>query len=304
MRIISVLLTIILAACVSLAAMACEACSCDVCLLEPAQKSLAPKKDLFSLSYCAASYNTIISATIIQPSIGAGLYIGTLQLYYQHTFDDSLKGVIITPFINRVSSLNGITTDSSSGLGDITGLLRYTVMQGSDYSFTLQGGIKTATGSKKDGTGTTKFSPKLVVGTGSTDPIIGAIYSKTFDKQWNMSADALYRMPAAGYDGYQFGNILNFGVNGYYKYSDNFRLGLGVVGESAAPNTDTQGVVTGVAGTAPNTGLTLVFLQPVIQYTSGDLSADIAYQAPVYRSMVGTQLVVDSRITGSIRMAF
>lgn len=305
--IIKGMLIITFTAYISLSAYACEACSCDVCLSDPESKfqkqSVTPPANIFSMSYCAATYNTTISGTTIQPATGAGLYIGTLQLYYQHTFDNSLKGVLITPVVNRASSLNSVVTDTSSGLGDVMGLLRYTLMQGEDYSFTIQGGVKTATGSKKNAVGTSIFSPKLVVGTGSTDPIIGFIYTKSFDK-WNLTADALYRITSAGYDGYQFGNILNWGVNGYYKYNDNLRLGLGVIGENAAPNIDTQGVVTGVAGVAPNTGLTLAFLQPMVQYISGNLSADVAYQAPIYRSMVGTQLALDNRITGSIRIAF
>lgn len=270
--IINGMLIIAFAAYISLSASACEACSCDVCLSEPehqTQKQAATTSNLLSMSYCATTYNTIISGTTIQPATGAGLYIGTLQLYYQHTFDNSLKGVLITPVVNRASSLNGVVTDSSSGLGDVMGLLRYTLMQGEDYSFTIQGGAKTATGNKKNAAGTSIFSPKLVVGTGSTDPIFGFIYTKSFNKL-TLTADALYRL----------------------------------IGESAAPNIDTQGIVAGTAGVAPNTGITLVFLQPMVQYISGDFSADVAYQTPIYRGMVGTQLALDNRITGSRRIAF
>lgn len=297
--IIKGMLIIAFAACISLNASACEACSCDVCLSEPEHKPqkqlLTSPANLLSMSYCTATYNTIISANTVQPATGAGLYIGTLQLYYQHTFDSSLKGVIITPVVNRISSLNNVVTDTSSGIGDVVGLLRYTLMQGEDSSFSIQGGVKTATGGKKNAVGTSVFAPKLVVGTGSVDPLFGFIYTKSFDNKWNLAADALYRITGVGYDGYQFGNILNWGVNGYYKYNDNIKFGLGVIGESAAPNVDTQGVVTGTAGVAANTGLNLVFLQPMVQYISGNLSADVAYQVPVYRGMTGTQLAVDKQ---------
>jgi hypothetical protein len=121
---------------------------------------------------------------------------------------------------------------------------------------------------------------------------------------WNFSADALYKFSGVGYDGYQFGNVFNWGLNGYYRFNDNFNAGLGLVSEVMAADNDTKGTVTGAAGTVANTGGSVIFAQPTIQYVNGNIYADLSYQTPISRNFTGSQNVVDNKLILGLRYAF
>lgn len=161
-------------------------------------------------------------------------------------------------------------------------------------------GVKLPTGGKKSVTdpadGATAFSPDLAIGTGSTDPLLGAVYNHNIGN-WSHSADALNKFSGKGYDGYQFGNVLNLGLSCYYRMHDNFNAGLGLAGEITAADKDGN-------GTVENTGGAVFFASPAVQYTQDNIYAELACQLPVYRNFTGTQLVVDNKIIVSVRYAF
>lgn len=280
-----------------------SAFACEFCTMHNGLGQYNNLGDFVSVTYRSTTATTTVTGSTVQPATGAGLSIGTTQLYYQHSFGSNLKAALVLPMVNKTSTMNGATVDSSSGLGDVIALGRYTVMQDEDYFFAVQGGIKFATGAKKNALGTTTFSPDLGVGTGSTDPIAGFVYNRNMGN-WNFSADALYKFSGVGYDGYQFGNVLNWGLNGYYRLNNNFNIGAGLVSEVMAADNDTTGTVSGAIGTVVNTGGSVIFAQPTIQYVNSNFYADLSYQVPVSRSFTGTQLVVDNKVILGVRYAF
>lgn len=277
--------------------------ACEFCTLHNGLGQYNNQGDFFSVTYRTTSATTTVSGGTVQPSTGDRLDIATLQAYYQHAFSDKLKGSLVVPYISKTAKSFGAQVDSSSGLGDAVAMLRYTFMGNEEWFFAGIAGVKLPTGAKKTDTATNALSPDLVIGTGSTDPLVGFVYNRNFSN-WNCSFDMLYKLSGTGYDGYQYGNVLNWGLNGYYRFNDNFNAGLGAISEITAADNDTNGTVTGTSGTVPDTGGTVIFAQPAVQYTNANFYAELAYQLPVYRNFTGTQLVVDNKLLVSLRYAF
>lgn len=271
--------------------------ACEFCTLHNGLGQYNNQGDFVSLTYRMTTASTIVSGgSSVQPSTGEKLVINTTQLYYQHSFSEALKVQVVLPYVQKTASTNGATDDSSSGLGDAILMARYAFWGDATQFAAVIVGAKLPTGSKKDAVGTTTFSPDLALGTGSTDPLIGAVYNHNIGN-WNYSADALYKFAGKGYDSYQFGNVLNLGLNGYYGFHENFNIGLGLSGEIMAADTDS-------AGTVADTGGTVFFASPALQYTLNNFYAELSYQVPVYRNFVGTQMVVDNKVIISLRYAF
>ncbi len=295
---------IVLLALAFAAAYAPASLACEFCTLHNGLGQYNNQGDFVSLTYRTTTASTIVDGgSAVQPSTGEKLVINTTQLYYQHSVSEALKLQVVLPSIQKTASTNGATDDSSSGIGDAIVMGRYTFWSNDNQFAAAIIGLKLPTGGKKDATGTTAFSPDLAIGTGSTDPLIGIVYNHNIGL-WNYSADALYKISGKGYDGYQFGNVLNLGINGYYGFHEHFNAGLGLSGEIMAADTDADGTVTGTTGTVADTGGTVFFLNPALQFTMENFYAELAYQLPVYRNFIGTQLVVDNKLILSVRYAF
>jgi len=271
--------------------------ACEFCTLHNGLGQYNNQGDFVSLTYRVTTASTTVAGgSAVQPSTGDKLTINTMQAYYQHSFSENLKGQLVAPYIQKSASHGDGSSDSSSGVGDAILMARYTFW-GDDTQFAAAiVGIKLATGARKDVVGTSSFSPDLAIGTGSTDPLIGAVYNHNIGN-WSYSTDALYKLSGKGYGGYQFGNVLNLGLNGYYRLHNNFNAGLGLAGEITAADNNSAGAV-------DSTGGTVFFASPAVQYTRDNFYAELAYQLPVYRNFIGTQLVVDNKFLMSIRYAF
>ncbi|MBI5178511.1 MAG: hypothetical protein HZA04_04565 [Nitrospinae bacterium] len=287
--------------CLALSVSAAQAC--EFCTVHNGLGQYNNQGDFVSLAYRSTYASTTVDGgSSVQSGHDHNLSINTVQAYYQHSFSENLKGQLVVPYLQKKQNHDG-ESDSSSGLGDVIAMLRYTVWGDHDQFLAVMGGLKLPTGTKKNENGTNTFSPDLALGTGSTDPLIGLVYNHNIGL-WNYSLDALYKFSGKGYDGYQFGNVLNLGLNGYYTLNNNFNIGAGFLSETTAADNDSDGTVTGAAGTVDSTGGTVIFAQPAIQYTRENFYAELAYQLPVYRNFIGTQLVVDNKLVLSVRYAF
>lgn len=278
--------------------------ACEFCTLHNGLGQYNNQGDFVSLTYRVTTASTVVDGgSAVQPSTGEKLVINTTQLYYQHSFSDALKVQAVLPNIQKTASTNGTTDDSSSGIGDAIVMARYTFWGDPAQFAAAIVGVKLPTGAKKEAAGATTFSPDLALGTGSTDPLIGIVYNHNIGN-WNYAADALYKFSGKGYDGYQFGNVLNLGLGGYYGFHEYFNAGLGLTGEIMGADKDNDGTVTGTTGTVDSTGGTVFFASPALQFTMQNFYAELAYQLPVYRNFIGTQLVVDNKLILSVRYAF
>lgn len=152
--------------------------ACEFCTLHNGLGQYNNQGDFVSLTYRVTTASTIVDGgAAVQPSTGEKLVINTTQLYYQHAFSDALKLQVVLPSIQKTASTNGATDDSSSGLGDAIVMARYAFWGDDNQFLAAIAGLKLPTGSKKEAVGTTTFSPDLALGTGSTDPLIGIVYS-------------------------------------------------------------------------------------------------------------------------------
>lgn len=292
-----------------------RASACEFCTLHNGLGQYNNNGDFYSITERYTSASALVNGGTVQGSNNYAIQINTVQLMYQHAFSDDLKGVFSLPwFDKRSSGTNPAPTtgaDTSSGTGDVTAMARYRLWEGHhDQTFWLMGGFKFPTGARKTTSPTNTavngngyLNTDLVIGTGSLDELIGFVYSHN---RGNISCsfDMLYKYANTGYDGYRYGSVLNWGLSGFYRAHNNWNLGLGLVSEVMATDTDTVGNVSGSTGAVPNTGGSVVFLSPTLQYVNQNNYIDLSYQYPVYRNFVGVQTVVDNKMIVAYRHAF
>lgn len=277
------------------------ASACEFCTLHNGLGQYNNQGDFISLTERYTTATTFVTGggTVTTNPAPYAIYINTVQLMYQHAFSEDLKLAASLPYFSKRST--GAVEDSSGGPGDLNAMLRYTLWGDHEQFFAVMGGLKLPTGAKKTTEGV--FNTDLVLGSGSIDPLLGFVYSHNIGG-WSYSLDALYKISGKGYDGYQYGNVLNLGLGGYYRVQTNWNLGLGLASEIMAADNDADANGTGTAGTVANTGGTVVFASPTIQYTNMNNYLEVSYQLPVYRNFTGSQTVVDNKIILAYRHAF
>lgn len=300
-----------------------RASACEFCTLHNGLGQYNNNGDFFSITERYTSASTAISGGQVLPAgpntNGYAIQINTVQFLYQHSYSDDLKGVFSIPYFNKRSSWStgadgGDVADAASGIGDATAMLRYRAWEGQhNQTFWVYGGFKIPTGAyhytaPSGPAGTGYFNPDLVLGTGSMDYLLGFAYTQNIGS-FSWAFDGLYKVSNEGYDGYQFGNVLNWGLSGYYRLHNNWNAGLGLVSELTASDTDRSGNFLNpggpqMPGVVPNTGGNVIYGQPTIQYVNQNNYVDLSYQLPVYRYFTGVQIVVDGKIIIAYRHAF
>ncbi len=297
-----------------------RASACEFCTLHNGLGQYNNTGDFYSITERYTSASTEVNGGKVVPSApdtnGYALQVNTVQFMYQHSFTDNLKGVVSLPYFSKRSSLNnGVDeADADSGIGDATTMLKYRAWSGlHDQNLWVYGGFKLPTGAyhytaPTGPQGTGYFNPDLVIGTGSLDYLIGFAYTQNI-RSFSWAFDTLYKVSNEGYDGYQFGNVLNWGLGGYYRVQNKWNVGLGLVSEITASDTDRSGNFLNpggpqMPGVVPNTGGNVIYGQPTIQYVNQNNYIDLSYQLPVYRYFTGIQTVVDSKLIIAYRHAF
>lgn len=296
------------------------ASACEFCTLHNGLGQYNIGGDFYSITERYTSASAAVNGGQVVPAgsntDGYAIQINTVQFLYQHSYSDDLKGVFSLPYFSKHSSLNnGVDeSDADSGIGDATAMLKYRAWSGhSDQHLWVYGGFKLPTGayhytapSGPGGTGL--INPDLVLGTGSLDYLVGFAYTQNIGS-FSWAFDTLYKISNEGYDGYQFGNVLNWGLSGYYRLHNSWNAGLGLVSELTASDVDRSGNFLNpggiqAPGVVPNTGGNVIYGQPTIQYVNQNNYIDLSYQLPVYRYFTGVQTVVDSKIIIAYRHAF
>jgi hypothetical protein len=283
--------------------------ACEFCTLHNGLGQYNVGGDFFSLTERFTSADTFVKGGT-QTTNPAGPYsiqINTVQFMYQHAYSDDTRLIFSIPQFDKRSA--STISDTSSGLGDATAMVRYKILGDMDQFFAGVLGLKLPTGARKttpasEG-GNGFLNPDLVLGTGSLDELLGFVYNRNL-ASFAYSVDALYKFAGTGYDGYQYGNVLNLGLGGYYKFHNNWNFGLGFASEIMDADTDTKGTVTSTTGKVDNTGGEVVFFVPTIQYTFQNYYVEVSYQQPVYRNFYGSQgqTVVTDKVVLAFRHAF
>ncbi len=217
----------------------------------------------------------------------------------------------------RPDGLGGIDQGVVWGLGDVS-LLGHLVAlshqaERSEVYVNLVGGLKLPTGNSDRleeeaneipqpvGQPSAIHGHDLTLGSGSVDGLIGATVMGRWDRVF-FAASVQYTIRSPGDHDYQFANDVTWaGGPGYYLVmSERHSLSL-----QAVVSGEDKGLDTFQGQRARDTGVTMVYLGPQINYAWSDkLSAHVAADLPVSRDNTGLQTVPDFRVRAGLTWSF
>ena len=221
---------------------------------------------------------------------------------YGTTQDLALFAVV--PFLNRSLDVEGLERNEF-GLGDINFLARYTVFQidqaGKTFRIAPIVGLKVPTGSSQSSDEFGLLPPSLQLGTGTFDPSFGIIFTRQTLND-NLSASFVYQINTEA-------NNINFGndasIDLAYKYrvfpqaiKSGF-LFAGLESNLSIQNRDRVAEVVNM-----DSGGTLLFLSPSIQYITERFNVEGAVQIPVIQALNGNTLAPDIRLILGVQVNF
>ncbi len=276
---------------------ACDACGCSITnqnlgLLPQSNRHFA------GIQYQNNTFNSIqrpLSDT--QPDIYSEEYYHTVQLWGRVFIGKRWQIFAFLPYRNNLRKQSG-ASGNISGIGDITVLVNYNLLQTNDSSMNtirhrlqLGGGVKAPTGrylgvSELDKAGLPNMQP----GTGAWDIPLNLNYTFKY-KKTGLNLDAAYNITTPNRYNYKYGNRLNTQLLGFYwlnmkqiailpqagiryEYAlhdhDNYDKGW--------LNRQTGGyilsAVAGIQAYYKSFGVQLSFYKPVAQaYANGDITA-------------------------------
>jgi hypothetical protein len=224
---------------------------------------------------------------------------------------------VIYRSFKRPDGLGGIERGTESGIGDgslVASFVPYRKLSmKSDVVWNVLAGVKFPTGSSdrireefnevEDPVGPPSgiHGHDLTLGTGSYDGIIGTgVYAR-----WGRgfgTASVQYAIRSEGDFNYRFANDLTWsgGPGVYLVMADDYTITLQAVVSGEDKGTDTfRGV------SAPDTGVTAVYLGPQINFTWGtSLSAQVGVDLPVSIHNTALQTVADYRVRAAFTWRF
>jgi len=229
-------------------------------------------------------------------------------LVYGVTAKLALMGVI--PIIDKELRFGstGITREAT-GLGDISTTARYQIYERNRKGQTWRGavlaGLKWPTGKDKESDSLGRLPPSVQLGSGSTDPFIGTVWSA----QWlsgQTDADLVYRRNTRA-NSFKFGDLIQANVS--YQH----RLWPKVLKSKGTPHYF-YGVLEAnniyqeknEAGSTKNnnSGGYQLFLTPGLQWVTQRTVLELAGQFPAIQDLNGTALETNARLITSFRIWF
>lgn len=198
----------------------------------------------------------------------------------------------------------GHTMDPVSGIGDITvmGLYRPYVRSENGITDTISigAGVKTPSGSSTVKTsGGSYVHAHMQPGTGSWDPIVSVIYSRSMNP-FVLQADATYQASTRNSGGYEFGDSLSANLSGKYIAVPNLNIAGGLTYLHVDRANDRDGKYTNLASLMDdpaNTGGDSLWFSPGLQLLPFENSLiDLKVQLPVWERVSGIQLVSGYRV--------
>lgn len=206
----------------------------------------------------------------------------------------------------RVDTPFGRRRRDVSGIGDVTLLARWTAWQRDQQGATLRVapflGIEAPTGENDAEDGLGPLPPTLQLGSGSWDWRVGAVVTRQ-TLAWQLDSSLAYQLNTAA-DGFEFGDELRFDIS-YQKRLVPRRLTGGVpaflygVLESNLVQRD-RNRVAGIQD--PNSGGTVWYLAPGLQYVRRRFIVEGAIQLPIAQDLHGDALESEWISTLSMRV--
>ncbi len=217
----------------------------------------------------------------------------------------------IVPILDKnldVTTPTGRKTRETSGLGDVTIIARYTLLnwdkKGQTFRLAPFIAMETPTGDddKKDSLG--QLPQPLQLGSGSWDPSIGMVMTRQ-TLNWQIDASSSYKFNTEAND-FEFGDVARLDLSYQYRLWPR-HLGTGVpsfiygVLESNLIWEDRNKVG---GSDDKNSGGTTLFFTPGIQYVAKRFVIEAAVQLPVVQDLNGNALENDLISTLSLRINF
>ena len=230
-------------------------------------------------------------------------------LVYGATRNLTLFGIV--PYLDKTLDLTtspGRVQRSDSGLGDVTLLGRYTLYTrdrlGDTRRFAPFVGLKLPTGDDNEQDSLGRLPQPLQLGSGSWDPIVGAIFTwQTFD--WQLDSAVQYRFNTEA-NNFEFGDQARLDLSFQYRLWPR-TLGAGVpafvygVLESNliyAGKNEVGGI------SDPNSGGTIWFLAPGVQFVTKRAILEASIQIPTVQDLNGLALENDYIVRAGFRVNF
>ncbi len=230
-------------------------------------------------------------------------------LVYGATRNLTLFGIV--PYLDKTLDLTtstGRVQRSDSGLGDVTMLGRYTLYTrdrlGDTRRFAPFVGLKLPTGDDNEQDSLGRLPQPLQLGSGSWDPIVGAIFTwQTFD--WEFDSAVQYRFNTEA-NNFEFGDQARLDLSFQYRLWPRI-LGAGVpafvygVLESNliyAGKNEVGGI------SDPNSGGTTWFLAPGVQLVTKRAILEASIQIPTVQDLNGLALENDYIVRAGFRVNF
>jgi hypothetical protein len=181
-----------------------------------------------------------------------------------------------------------ISTSHTRGIGDVRVVGRYLGLT-ADHSAGFQFGLKLPTGSINNNfiSGPQVGEPLdrgLQPGTGTTDLLIGAFTFGALSRDWDYFAQGIVQQPLDSRDGFRPGT--GFNLNAGFRY-----MAIEHVTPSIQINARVEGRESGVNADVDNSGATLVYLSPGVNFHIADRLQGYFYaQVPVHQRVNGWQI--------------
>ena len=217
----------------------------------------------------------------------------------------------IVPYLDKeldATAAGDHLSRSTSGLGDVTVLARYTARKWDKRGETLRlapfVGLKMPTGRDDASDSFGRLPRPLQLGSGSWDPIVGGIFTwQTLGSEFDASAS--YKLNTEAND-FRFGDQARLDLSYQHRLLPR-RLGAGVP-------SFLYGVVEAnmlwqaeneASGTSDrDSGGTTLYLAPGIQYITKRFAVETAVQIPVIQDLNGGALENDYIVTAGFRVSF
>ncbi len=204
----------------------------------------------------------------------------------------------------------GSFSTSAQGIGDVVGLIQYSVLQSQNTALIAAGGLKFPIGvtSRLDERTGILLNPDLQPGTGAWDWIFGLHLSQNHFIKTNLTSfiTSTYRLTTkddrfGGQQIYEFGDewISQIGFRDRY-FAGSFLLDPSILFKYRYTQKDRV-----EKSFVPNTSGHWIHLVPAIDFAfTPDLALGFSYEFPLYRSLSGTQLTTSRKITVSLNYTF
>ncbi len=213
-------------------------------------------------------------------------------------FADKSREITVT---NAVTGFSETATFGSSGIGDMTFLVKYQLIAPtitSPFELAMGGGTSLPTGSFTREQNNAQLAIDLQPGTGAAALVAWLHAMRAFPAQGlRLIASGTYRYAGANFDGYRLGDEIVTGLGVEYSLGESFAGALLLRSRFAGQDFASRRILSATGGTYHD-------LMLALSYVEGASHVRAFTQLPVYRNVRGIQLTVAYLLGVEVRYTF